>query len=736
VGTTLKRNPLLWVALLLLAVAVGTMALLATAQTARADGTGPSVTPKIISGNTTCKTLLGNDAAYELKIDPPKSGTFGPITATISDDGTQVDFTSTVPVLGVFVKGGNIGGNFYDYRPGGTLGDNNLTTPTGPQGQPQQISHVSFCWNSKPEPPKEALTASKTANATYDRTIKWDLTKSVDPDSHNGNAGDSFGSDWTVKATKTATEDNFEVTGKITITNPNATAVGFDVTDKLDDGTMADVDCDPNTAGNQATGTVPANGSATCDYTALPTTKDATSNNVQVSSTTQGVPGATALADVTWKANVIGDEKVTLGDPRFAYSEEISDPATKPFPETFTCPTDPAKYTDGQYSFTETNTATLKGVNTDLSANAAVKVDCSLAALTAKKTANGSFDRKITWDLTKTVTPQSTFSGNAGDSFNYTWNVKATKSVVEDNYKVTGKITVGNPASIAQTFNVADKLDDGTVADVDCDPNTAGNQASATVAAGGSIECSYVASAAKATSNTATVSAPGNKDVEATAPVSYTANVIGDESVTLGDASPKDTPPVSFSQPISDSTTKTFDRTFACPTDPAKYTNFLFSQTNTNTATLKGAKTDLKRDASVTFNCKYPWRAETATGAGTRYPGTSNWFMYTAYQTTKVDLIAGQNYDAGDIYMTRPGDGNTYIKVTLATSPVLFRWANVKENLKIQDFAKAPTSYVEPGSFKYKFTVTPQSTVTYTAKIPGTTAKFYGIHASVERFVN
>jgi hypothetical protein len=492
----------------LLAVAVGTMALLATAQTARADGTGPSVTPKIISGNTTCKTLLGNDAAYELKIDPPKSGTFGPITATISDDGTQVDFTSTVPVLGVFVKGGNIGGNFYDYRPAGTLGDNNLTTPTGPQGQPQQISHVSFCWNSKPEPPKEALTASKTADATYDRTIKWDLTKSVDPDSHNGNAGDSFGSDWTVKATKTATEDNFEVTGKITITNPNATAVGFDVTDKLDDG---------------------------------------------------------------------------------------------------------------------------------------------------------------------------------------------------------------------------------TVADVDCDPNTAGNQASATVAAGGSVECSYVASAAKATSNTATVSAPGNKDVEATAPVSYTANVIGDESVTLGDASPKDTPPVSFSQPISDSTTKTFDRTFACPTDPAKYTNFLFSQTNTNTATLKGPNTTVPpATASVTFNCKYPWRAETATGNGTKYPGTSNWFMYTPYQTTKVDLIAGQNYDAGDILMTRDAT-KTYITVTLASG---FRFANVKENLKIQDFAKAPTSYVEPGSFKYKFTVTPQSTVTYTAKIPGTTAKFYGIHASVERFVN
>jgi hypothetical protein len=42
---------------------------------------------------------------------------------------------------------------------------------------------------------------------------------------------------------------------------------------------------------------------------------------------------------------------------------------------------------------------------------------------------------------------------------------------------------------------------------------------------------------------------------------------------------------------------------------------------------------------------------------------------------------------------------------------------------------------VQPGNVKYKFTVTPQSTVTYTAKIPGDNAKFHGIHADVERYV-
>ena len=717
-ANTLRKTPLSRVALFVLALAVGAMALVATAQTARAA----SVTPTPVSGNPTCKTLLSPGPAYEIKVDPPKSGSYGPITANFSADGKLLDFTSTVPVLAVFVKGGTAGGNFYDYRPGGSTGDTGLKVPTN-----QAISHVSFCWDEEPTPPEDALEVSKTADATYDRKIEWDLSKTVDDNSHSGNAGQTAGtSNWSVKATKKETLSNYKVTGKITINNPNGQSVGFSVTDKLDDGTMADVDCDPATAGNQASGTVPANDTVYCDYVANPTSKDATSNNVQVSSTTSGVPGDSALAPVNWKENVIGDESVTLADERFEYSKLINSTTEFTEPETFDCSSDPNDYTDGKYSYKETNTATLKGVTTNLSANADVNVDCTLAALTASKTAKGSYDRTIKWDLSKTVTPQSTFSGKAGDSFNYTWNVGATKSVVENNYKVTGKITIYNPAAITQTFNVTDELDKpvGTMADVDCNSDLAGNQSSATVPANSTYECTYTASTATATLNTATVKAAGNGDIKATAPVSYTANVIGDESVTLAD------PLLSYSKLISGNTAETFPRTFTCPTDPTKYTNYTFIKEIKNTATLTGANTNLSKDATVKFTCTYPWRAETATGAGIRYPGTSNWFMYTAYNTSKVDLIAGQHYDAGDIYMTRSG-GNTFINITLASG---FRFANVSQNLKVQPFASAPKSYVQPGAFKYKFSVA-QGTSTYSVKIPGDTAKFYGIHADVERYV-
>jgi glycine cleavage system H lipoate-binding protein len=563
-----------------------------------------------------------------------------------------------------------------------------------------------------------ALTAKKTAEATYDRDIEWSLTKTVDDDSHSGTAGQAAGtSKWSVEATKSVVDDNFKVTGEITITNDAAIEQTFSVTDKLDDGTIASVDC-PNL-------TVPAGESIICTYTASPT-KDATLNTATVSA--PGNQDVEATAPVSYTAKVIGDEKVTLADERFDnFSEEISDTTTKTFPETFTCSSDPADYNDGKYDFTETNTATLTGPNTPtLSKDASVKVECTLAALTAKKTAIGSFDRTISWDLKKSVTPTS-HSGLAGASFNSTWSVEATKSVVEDNYKVTGKITITNDAAIEQTFSVSDELDDGTAASVDCDSATAGNQNSGKVPANGSITCDYTASTKNATKNTATVKAAGNADVVATAPVSYTPIVKGDNSVTLAD------PRFSYTQLISGNLTKTFPETFKCPTDRAAYnSNYMLTKTFTNTATLKGATTDLSKSATVTLNCRYPWQSETATGHGTVYPGTTNWFMYTAYTTNKVDLIAGQNYDAGDIYMTRSGS-YTYVKVTLQSG---FRWANMRENLKIQDFANAPTKYALPGNFKYKFTVTPQSTVTYTAKIPGTTAKFYGIHADVERFVN
>ena len=144
----------------------------------------------------------------------------------------------------------------------------------------------------------------------------------------------------------------------------------------------------------------------------------------------------------------------------------------------------------------------------------------------------------------------------------------------------------------------------------------------------------------------------------------------------------------------------------------------------TVTVTDKDGNTGSGGTCAVTIKPRFA--GETAVGAGIPYPNTKNWFMYTPYTTSKVDLIAGQHYDAGDIYMSRSG-GNTIIRIVFQNG---FSWADVTGNLKINPFNSAPTDYLQPGAFQYHFNVT-GNTVTVT--IPGTSAKFYGIHGDVLR---
>lgn len=214
------------------------------------------------------------------------------------------------------------------------------------------------------------LEIAKTADASYDRTVTWELDKSVSPSSHMGGPGDSFDSDWTVTATKSESFGNYQVTGVITVTNPNPFAVDFSLTDELSDGTAGDISC-PDTGDN--TGTVPANGSIDCDYTASPDDASADENTATV---TSDLGEESTTEGFTWTENVIGDDEVTLSDPRFTFSELISSSTIEIFPETFTCPTDLTLYVDGVYSFEEINTAYLNGDNTDLEASAKVTVLC------------------------------------------------------------------------------------------------------------------------------------------------------------------------------------------------------------------------------------------------------------------------------------------------------------------------------------------------------------------------
>ena len=357
-----------------------------------------------------------------------------------------------------------------------------------------------------------------------------------------------------------------------------------------------------------------------------------------------------------------------------------------------------------------------------------------VVALKAIKTASGSFTRRVTWTLTKTVNPSS-YSGSPGQTLGTsTWSVTATKSVSSGAYGVTGTISVTNPNPFAVGFNVSDELNDGTAGNVTCPTTTA--------AAGATVVCTYTASPAggSATLNTATITSLHNAvgGAVATADVSFVASTVGDDAVTLGDVR------FSYSQLISGSSAPTFPETFTCPSDPTLYTNGVYTTAVINTATLVGAVTNLTASATVNIRCTQKWSDETAVGAGIRYPGSSNWFMYTPYTTSKVDLIAGQRYDAGDIRFTRTGSGATARTIITITLHAGFRWANVPEVLKIQRYATAPTTYLPPGQFQYKFTApnisnNANATVSFSGStvvvsVPGH-ANYFGIHGAVQRLV-
>lgn len=531
----------------------------------------------------------------------------------------------------------------------------------------------------------DELVVSKTAEGSFDRVIDWDLEKDVDPDSHSGEAGDTFESTWTVTATKSVEEINHAVEGTISIHNPSSVERTFEVHDELDDGTVADVDCPTDTVG--------AGETVVCDYTAE--TAEAEENEATVSS--PGTEDVTATASVDYTANVIGDEEVTLEDERFDYSETIDETTTVTFDEPFECPTDATLYEAGELSFTEVNVATLSGENTDEVAEADVEVDCILPALEAEKTAEGSFDREITWELDKDVDPAS-HSGGPGDVFESTWTVSATKSVEEANHEVTGTITVTNPASIAQTFEVDDELDDGTIATVECDTHT--------LEPGESVVCTYTAETAGAEENTATVTAPGNEPVTATAEVEYTATVIGDEEVTLDD----DRNPEGFPVDIDDSHTVNYTETFECPTDSEVYDeDGQHSFEVVNTATLDGPNTDLTASATVTVDCALVFVGETATGAGDAWSdvrGAPNtWFEFTRWADLEdggaVDIITGRDRE---VIGTVTGERNGTTTLHFELDDPWMLDAAKSGNVKIHPMDCNPNRYVPPGRYDYQAT--------------------------------
>jgi len=131
---------------------------------------------------------------------------------------------------------------------------------------------------------------------------------------------------------------------------------------------------------------------------------------------------------------------------------------------------------------------------------------CVLPVLNLSKTANTEWDQDYEWAIQKSVEPETAGPVEPGDTVDVEWTIDVTKTAGgQSNFKVYGTITIHNPWPFAATgLTVADALDDGTNATVDCGGATM-------VAAGATLNCTYEASPAdkSATLNTATVETTG-----------------------------------------------------------------------------------------------------------------------------------------------------------------------------------------------------------------------------------
>ncbi len=166
-----------------------------------------SVTPEQIAGNPTCGDVRAG-LLEAVRVEPVENGTF-PFTAdgashsvTLSNvTGTTFDWSSTLGMDVVVVKGGpNANGYTYD-PPAESLGDTDLHAPINPANQqPYGLSHVSFCYDaggathtppptptSPPptptptSPPPTATTPPSTATSTPPGGVTATPTGTVGP---------------------------------------------------------------------------------------------------------------------------------------------------------------------------------------------------------------------------------------------------------------------------------------------------------------------------------------------------------------------------------------------------------------------------------------------------------------------------------------------------------------------------------------------------------------------------
>ncbi|OGC81870.1 MAG: hypothetical protein A2V81_04740 [Candidatus Abawacabacteria bacterium RBG_16_42_10] len=339
------------------------------------------------------------------------------------------------------------------------------------------------------------LTTSKTADGHMTRTYDWTIEKSVSPSSLDMFRGDSADVEYTVTINKDEGTDTYSVSGEICVTNggevstENLTIVD-EVQYKVGSGQFDEL---TSSSIDMSSKPVLGPGESHCyPYTiSFTPVNNASYRNVAHITITNhsgwlpggnNCPGTDPCAfgpepkddfDLPSTPDVLVNDEVTVTDTN-GHSWNFGSSGSQIYDKTFTCDTD-----DGQ----QNNTATIEELNT--SDTASVMVQCY--ALQMKKTAETAFKRTHNWTIEKGVTPSSlTLAVNQILPLNYAVTVNSP-GYTDSDWKVTGTITVTNPAPMNATLTgVSDVVTPAIAATVNCP--------SLTVPSQGNIQCTYSSS--------------------------------------------------------------------------------------------------------------------------------------------------------------------------------------------------------------------------------------------------
>lgn len=568
------------------------------------SGLAALVSPTLFEGNPSCSEFNFNWIQW--KVEPPATGVYGPdangvittVTITGYKEGEAIEFSwnSNVGIDAVIVKA-STGGQIYDYSLLGSepKADGGLTVP-----DKFAISHITFCYDIDP------LEVSKTAKTTFTRTYEWDILKSVSPATLDLFRGDSSDVEWKITVTQTGfTDSDWAVSGQITVVNPNAFTVPVSsVTDTLTGGINAGVVCPALS--------VPPLGKLVCTYGAgLPDALQRLNTATAVSGD-ERVGSGSGTADVVFGAPTTEiNATINVADTnRMNFS--FGNSGIEIYNETFTCDRD-----GGGHS----NTATI--AETGQSSTATATVNCY--ALSVSKTAETELTRTFLWEIEKAVAPTELHLFR-GDSASSEWKISVTKTgFVDSDWKVSGQITVNNPAPIdAQLTSVSDLISPSIVGTVLCP--------SLTVPAGGpALVCTYSADLPDAStrSNTATATLQnrpsGTTDFTGSAAVDFIGATVHpvNDSITVSD-----TNEMNFA--FGDSGMVTYSESFSCDQDGGGHTN---------TATID--QTGQTADAMTTVNC---YALEVSKTAAPELTRTYNWNISKTSDRSELVLSTGQSF--------------------------------------------------------------------------------------------